>query len=34
VRTNLDQLIGGATEETIVARVGESSNHSRIGMKN
>jgi uncharacterized protein YqfA (UPF0365 family) len=24
VRTNLDQLIGGATEETIVARVGES----------
>lgn len=24
VRTNLDQLIGGATEETIIARVGES----------
>ena len=23
VRTNLDQLIGGATEETIIARVGE-----------
>ena len=24
VRTNLEQLIGGATEETIIARVGES----------
>lgn len=24
VRTNLDQLIGGATEETVIARVGES----------
>ena len=23
VRTNLDQLIGGATEETIIARVGQ-----------
>ena len=23
VRTNIDQLIGGATEETIIARVGE-----------